>query len=70
MKCKDFERCGNEHDERYTMDFTDVEPGAYIYWCSSCGPLMHEIDKALQQKINNEPGFVQKFEKEVMKHYN
>ena len=70
MKCKDFELCGNEHDDRYTMDFTDVEPGAYIYWCSVCGPIWHEVDKTLQQKLKTEPGFEEKFRAEVNKHYN
>lgn len=69
MKCKDFEICGNEHDDNYTMDFTDVEPGAYIYWCGACGPLMHDINNSLQKALKD-PEFKEKFEKEVNKYYN
>ena len=65
MKCKDFEFCGNEADERFTMDFTDVEPGAYIYWCASCGPTWHNIEKDIMKKMDDEPGFKEKFEKAI-----
>lgn len=58
MKCKD---CDNEADPQYTMDFTDVKPGAYIYWCKACGPLMHEINQTLQDKMSNEEGFTERF---------
>lgn len=68
--CNDFEVCGNESDPRYIMDFSDVEPGAYIYWCSKCGPDMHSINDALQEKLNSEPGFTKKLENEINKYNN
>jgi hypothetical protein len=65
--CKDFEYCHNYADSRYTMDFTDVKPGAYIYWCKECGPKMHAINDVLQDKLDNEPGFAEKLEAEMNK---
>jgi hypothetical protein len=44
--------CLGEIDPRYTMDFTDVEQGAFIYWCAHCGPraaaMGQLLDRALQ----------------------
>lgn len=47
------------------MDFTDVESGAYIYWCSNCGPGAHAMNEALEYALETRPGFEEKF-KEVM----
>lgn len=50
-RCRDeHERhgCLGEADERYTMDFTDVEPGRYFYWCAFCGPEAHAMSAAIQ----------------------
>lgn len=64
-RCRDeFERpgCLGEADERYTMDFTDVEPGAYIYWCAHCGPEAMIMDKALTEAFETRPGFARELE--------
>lgn len=47
-KCRD---CGAVADPRYTMDFTDVEPDAFIYWCAACGPDAVAINNALQNAL-------------------
>lgn len=60
--------CVGEADPRYTMDFTDVEPGAYIYWCSVCGPRANAIDAALQSAMKNRPGFTEQLEKAIEEH--
>ena len=60
MWCRDHgdrEGCLGEADERYTMDFTDVEPGAYIYWCAFCGPDANAINDSLQEAFATRPGF-------------
>ena len=59
MKCND---CMSEHDDRFTMDFTDVEPDAYIYWCVKCGPEAHATNDLLM-KLLDDPGFVDEFVK-------
>lgn len=69
-KCKDFEVCGNLADEKFTMDFTDVEPGAYIHWCSKCGPIWTAVNEALTDKLENEPGFADILESEINKRVN
>lgn len=61
-QCKDFDECGNMADPRYTMDYTDVEPGAFIYWCAKCGPFWTEIEEVLLDKVKNEEGFAEKLE--------
>ena len=43
------------------MDFTDVEDGAYIYWCSACGPWANKINDALIKACDEQPGFKEKF---------
>lgn len=53
-KCQD---CDRAADPRYTMDFTDVEPGAFIYWCDQCGPVAHEMNDALQASFDADPAF-------------
>jgi hypothetical protein len=50
------------------MDFTDVKPGAFIHWCSVCGPRARAIDRALTNKLQNEPGFAEKFKAAIDKH--
>ena len=61
-QCKDFDVCGNMADPRFTMDFTDVEPGAFIHWCAKCGPFWSHIGEVLEDKISNEDGFAKKLE--------
>lgn len=58
--------CLGEADERYTMDFSDVEPGAKIYWCARCGRWAHEIDKVLVEKLHADPNFADKLEKAMV----
>ncbi len=58
--CQDFEICGNQSDPRFTIDFTSVEPGAYIHWCSKCGPVMHALDELLTTMMEEVPGFAKK----------
>lgn len=60
--------CLGVADPRYTMDFTDVEPGAYIYWCAACGPQAAAMNDALQSAMANRPGFADKLEHELRKH--
>jgi hypothetical protein len=67
-RCKDFEVCGKMADPRYTMDFTDVEPGAFIHWCETCGPFWTEIGEALTEKLREEPAFAGQLEASMDKH--
>jgi hypothetical protein len=53
--------CLGTPDPRYTMDFTDVEPGAFIYWCANCGPGAHAIDAAIQKALRSREGFYEEF---------
>jgi len=57
--CKD---CGALADPEYTMDFTDAE-GAYIYWCSTCGPEAKAMNDALDEAFKTRgPGFAKELE--------
>ncbi len=51
--CRDYGNpgCLGVPDERYTMDFSDVEPGAKIYWCTHCGPEAHAMADILENTI-------------------
>lgn len=60
MRCKDFEVCGNEADDRYTMDFTDVKSGTFIHWCAKCGPAMHAIGQTIEERCEADPTFARK----------
>ncbi len=51
--------CLGEVDPQYTMDYTDVEGGGYIYWCSNCGPLAHAMEKAINHAFATRPGFAE-----------
>lgn len=68
-KCRDFgdrPGCLGTADERYTMDFGDVEPGAKIHWCSHCGPEAHAMNDALMEALETRgPAFAAEFEKAV-----
>jgi hypothetical protein len=69
MKCRDHDEvCGNEADPAFTMDFTDVEPGAYIYWCSKCGPRANAMMGALDKAFATRPGFAAELETAINKH--
>ncbi|MDA4131847.1 MAG: hypothetical protein OK454_01800 [Thaumarchaeota archaeon] len=57
--CRD---CGEPADPEYTMDFTDVEPGAYIYWCAVCGPEAKRMNDALDEAFKTRPGFAKELE--------
>ena len=61
--------CLGTPDEQFTMDFTDVEPGAYIRWCAVCGPLAHRINRALQKALDTRgPEFAKKLDAEISKY--
>lgn len=53
--------CKGEVDERFTMDFTDVEPGALIKWCSACGPIAHRMQAAIEKAFDEREGFAEEF---------
>lgn len=55
--------CGKLADERYTMDFTDVEPGAFLHWCAECGPRAHAMKDALLEALDTRgPAFARELE--------
>ena len=72
-RCKDAgfsEGCLIEADPEYTMDYSDVDPtDPYIYWCSHCGPIQHEIEKVLMDKMRGPGGdeFAEKFKQAIKK---
>lgn len=53
--------CQGKADPRYTEDFTDIEPGAFIYWCAYCGPIAHAIGAELSEMCATRPGFKEAF---------
>ena len=57
--------CLDVADPEFDMDYSDVEPGAVIHWCSNCGPDAHKIEATLQDAFRNRPGFAADFEKAV-----
>lgn len=59
--------CLGVADDRYTMDFTDVEEGAYIYWCSMCGPRAHAWQALLDKALDERPGFAEDLKREIDK---
>lgn len=62
-ECKD---CGKLADERYTMDFTDVKPGAFLYWCAECGPPAHAMNDALVEALETRgPEFARELEARI-----
>jgi len=67
--CRDYgdrPGCLGAADERYTMDFTDVEPGAYLYWCAHCGPDAHALSAALCNALKTRgPEFAEEFDAAV-----
>lgn len=53
--------CLGDADERYTMHFDDIgEPP--LFWCSFCGPGVHDMNAALEQALKTRPGFAEKLE--------
>lgn len=61
--------CLGKIDERWTMNFTDVQPGAFLKWCSVCGPKAHVMDKAIQKAFIERPNFAENFEEAINKAY-
>ena len=58
--CKDYGEkknppCLKYADPQYTMDFSDVEPGAQILWCSNCGPQAHAMHAKIMAFLNKSP---------------
>ena len=54
--------CKRMADPQYTMDFSDVKPGAKIYWCEVCGPQAHALDKRLNEAFKTCPGFAKRLQ--------
>lgn len=73
IMCKNFDDpdypgdCLGIADDRYTMDFSDVEPGAKIYWCSRCGPGAQAIETAITEACEDDPSFAKRFEAAIEK---
>lgn len=62
--------CLGVADERYTMDFGDVEPGAKVYWCAYCGPEAHAMAEVMAAKLNDPVTgklFAEELEREIEK---
>jgi hypothetical protein len=57
--------CLKDADPRYTMDYTDVEDGGYIYWCGHCGPIAHSMEKAINERFAEDPDFHGEFKAAV-----
>jgi hypothetical protein len=55
--------CEGVADPAYTMDFTDVEPGCYFYWCSKCGPVSRALEAGINEAFATRPGFADEFKK-------
>lgn len=58
--CKDYgdnPSCLKDTDERYTMDFSDVPDGGFIYWCAYCGPIAHNMQAAINEAFLTRPDF-------------
>lgn len=59
--------CLRDADDRFTMDFTDVEPGpaGYIHWCAKCGPIETALADNLMKAMEADPDFVSRFAESV-----
>ena len=53
-------QCPNQSDQRYSMDFTDVEAGQVLHFCATCGPVETAMVEAIEARFD-EPGFADKF---------
>lgn len=53
--------CLGESDPRYTMDYTDVEGGSFIYWCARCGPVAHGMEATIMNAFETREGFAEDF---------
>jgi len=58
--------CLTVADPACVMDFTDIGEG-YIHWCSACGPQSHAISKVLDEALQTQPGFAEKFREAIEK---
>lgn len=73
MYCRNFgdpdcPDCLGAVDERYTMDYTDVDAeNGLINWCSKCGPLEKAMEQAIFHAIETRPGFLKDFEEAISK---
>lgn len=67
--CNDYGQdpaCLGEADPKFTMDFTMVEKGAYIHWCSHCGPRAKKLSDAIDQACDERgPGFIAELRAEL-----
>lgn len=57
--------CLKVADPAYAMDFTDVEPGLYLNWCSHCGPYAHKVRASLGGYLRENPEQVSVWEAEL-----
>lgn len=53
--------CVGAIDERFTMDFTDVEAGCFFYWCRVCGPIAHQMQAGINKAFAERDGFTEEF---------
>jgi hypothetical protein len=57
--------CKGEPDERYTMEFSESDTGqpggSKLYFCSACGPVAHELERALATWLK-EPSNLERLE--------
>jgi hypothetical protein len=49
--------CLGVADPAYTMDYSDVESGAFIHWCSVCGAEAQKLEAAIQIAFQTRPDF-------------
>jgi hypothetical protein len=64
VKCRD---CGAPSDPEQTMDFSDIEPGALLFWCTPCGERAHAMKALLDEALADDPRFAAKLEHEIEK---
>ena len=62
IKDPDAPWCLGVADARYTMDFSDVEPGSKVYWCAACGPKEKALEKAIMGAFETRSGFEEEFQ--------
>ena len=62
MKCHE---CDADADPCMDMDFTDVEPGAVLHWCTACGRGAHAMNAALSKAFETRPGFADELLAEI-----
>jgi hypothetical protein len=59
--------CELPADPKYTMDFTDVRPDTYIYFCEAHGEIANAMNEALLEAFATRPDFAAVLEAEIAK---